>query len=65
MVTVVAVHRAASALVVLMIALSLLARTDPEMLTLLAVICADPALLAMALVMMALSMPDASTQRRS
>lgn len=63
MVPVVAVHRSASALAVVMIALWLLGRDDPEMLALLAMICNDPALLVTALLMIALAMPETAEKR--
>lgn len=57
MVTVVAVHRAASELAIVMIALWAL-RDDPEVRAVLMMTCQAPELLAMALLMTALAMPD-------
>jgi len=57
MAPVVAVHRAASALAVTMIALWTL-RDDPEALAVLTVICQSPELIAMALLTAALAMPE-------
>jgi len=57
MAPVVAAHRAASALAVVMIALWML-RDDPEMLAVLMMICQSPELIAMALLMTALAMPE-------
>lgn len=63
MAPVVAAHRVASALAVVMIALSLAARYDPEVLVVLAMICADPTVLATVLLMAALVLPEASPAR--
>jgi len=57
MAPVVAVHRSASAMAVVMIALWTL-REDPEMLAVLMMVCQAPELIAMALLMIALAMPD-------
>lgn len=56
--TVVAVHRAASAFAVVIIALSIAAAGDPQVYQVLVLICADPYILGIALIMLALAVPE-------
>ncbi len=56
--TVVAVHRAAAAFAVVIIALGIAAAREPQLYQVLALVCADPYILGIALIMLALAMPE-------
>lgn len=61
--TAVAVHRSATAFIVVLAAMALMAKDNPEALVLLAMTCADPSLLATAVIMTVLAMPE-TTERK-
>lgn len=63
--TTVAVHRTATALALVLAAMAMMAREDPEMLVLLAIVCANPGLVVSTLLAVVLSMPEATPERRN
>lgn len=61
--TTVAVHRTATALAFVLAAIAMMAKEDPEMLVLLAVVCANPGLVVSTLLAVVLSMPEVPERR--